>query len=82
MAEPPMSEPHHGPWPFAIRLKTDDADLLTSRRIYQVLLDASAARSHDVRVSDHAGEDDLYPADYFIVMEFPHEVMQALLQVS
>lgn len=44
--------------------------------------DDSAARSHYVRVIDNEGEDYLYPADYFIFMEFPHEVAQALLQAS
>jgi hypothetical protein len=46
------------------------------------LPDDSAARSHYVRVIDNEGEDYLYPADYFIFMEFPREVEQALLQAS
>jgi hypothetical protein len=33
-------------------------------------------------VIDNEGEDYLYPADYFIFVEFPYEVEQALLQVS
>ena len=45
-----------------------------------MLPDESAARSHYVRVIDNEGEDYLYPADYFIFMEFPQEVTQALLQ--
>ncbi|MBI3303628.1 MAG: hypothetical protein HYZ72_16310 [Deltaproteobacteria bacterium] len=77
-----MTEQQHSPLQFAICIKTDDADLLTPRRIYQVLPDESAARSQYVRVIDNEGEDYLYPADYFIVMEFPHEVVQALLQAS
>jgi hypothetical protein len=77
-----MSEQQHVLGQFAICIKTDDADLLTPRRIYQVLPDESAARSHYVRVIDNEGEDYLYPADYFIFMEFPHDVMQALLQTS
>ncbi len=67
---------------FAICIKTDDADLLTPRRIYQILPDASAARSHYVRVIDNEGEDYLYPENYFVFMKFPHEVEQALLQAS
>jgi hypothetical protein len=46
------------------------------------LPDESAARSRYVRVIDNEGEDYLYPADYFIFMEIPHEVAQALLQAS
>jgi hypothetical protein len=67
---------------IAICIKTDDPDLLTPRRIYQVLPDEGAARSHYVRVIDDEGEDYLYPADYVIFMEFPPEVTQALLQAS
>jgi hypothetical protein len=77
-----MSEQQHVPVQFAICIKTDDADLLTPRRIYQVLPDESAARSHYMRVLDNEGEDYLYPADYFIFMEFPQDVTQALLQAS
>ncbi len=77
-----MTKHHPSILQFAICIKTDDADLLTPRKIYQVLPDESAARSHYVRVIDNEGEDYLYPADYFIFMQFPHEVEQALLQVS
>jgi hypothetical protein len=77
-----MNEQQHVPLQFAICIKTDDADLLTPRRIYQVLPDESAVRSQYVRVIDNEGEDYLYPADYFIFMEFPQEVTQALLQAS
>jgi hypothetical protein len=77
-----MSEQQNAPVQFAICIKTDDTDLLTPRRIYQVLPDESAARSHYVRVLDNEGEDYLYPADYFIFMEFPQDVTQALLQAS
>jgi len=77
-----MTEHSHSDLQFAICIKTDDTDLLTPQRIYQVLPDESAARSHYVRVIDNEGEDYLYPADYFIFMQFPHEVEQALLQAS
>jgi hypothetical protein len=77
-----MTEHHHTALQFAICIKIGDADLLTPWRIYQVLPDESAARSHYVRAIDNEGEDYLYPADYFIFMEFPYEVAQALLQAS
>lgn len=67
---------------FAICIKTDDPDLLSPRRIYQVLPDESAARSHYIRVIDNEGEDYLYPAEYFILVSFPPAVERALLQVS
>lgn len=67
---------------FAICIHTDDADLLTPRMIYQVLPDESAARSNYIRVIDNEGEDYLYPADYFVFIDFPREVQRALLRAS
>lgn len=67
---------------FAICITTDDPDLLTPRMIYQVLPDESAAKSNYIRVIDNEAEDYLYPADYFIVFEFPTEVERALLRAS
>ena len=67
---------------FAICINTDDPDLLTPRMIYEVLPDESAAKSNYIRVIDNEGEDYLYPADYFILVDFPHAVEQALLRVS
>jgi len=66
---------------FAICIKTDDPDLLTPRMIYKVLPDEDAARSHYIRVVDNEGEDYLYPADYFVLVEFPQVVEEALLRV-
>jgi hypothetical protein len=67
---------------FAICINTDDADLLTPRMIYQVLPDESAAKSKYIRVIDNEGEDYLYPADYFILFDFPPTIERALLQAS
>jgi len=65
---------------FAICIRTDDPDLLTPRRIYEVLPDESAAKSRYVRVIDNEDEDYLYPASYFVFVDFPPAVEQALLQ--
>lgn len=67
---------------FAICIQTDDSDLLTLRRIYEVLPDESAARSQYIRVIDDEGEDYLYPAAYFVFVDFPRAIEQALLQAS
>jgi len=40
---------------FAICIRTDDPDLLTPRRIYEVLPDESAAKSRYIRVIDNEG---------------------------
>jgi len=67
---------------FAICIRADDADLLTPRRIYEILPDESAAKSQYIRVIDNEGEDYLYPASYFVFVDFPPAVEQALLQAS
>lgn len=67
---------------FVICIESDDPDLLTPRRIYQVLPDDDAARSDYIRVIDNEGEDYLYPAAYFIPFDFPPAVEQALMRAS
>jgi hypothetical protein len=67
---------------FALCIRTDDPDLLTPRRIYKILPDESAAKSRYVRVIDNEGEDYLYPAAYFVFVDFPPSVEQALLHAS
>jgi len=60
-------------------INTHDPDLLTSRMVYRVLPDESAARSNTIRVVDNEGEDYLYPADYFILVDRPRAVKNQLL---
>ena len=67
---------------FAICIRSDDLDLLMPRRIYEVLPDESAAKSHYIRVIDNEDEDYLYPTSYFVLVDFPPAVEQALLQAS
>jgi hypothetical protein len=67
---------------FAICIQSDDAELLTPRMIYQILPDESAAKSNYIRVIDNEGEDYLYPAEYFIFVDFPQEIERALLRAS
>ena len=52
---------------FAVCINSEDPDLLTPRRIYQVLPDESAAKSNYIRVIDNEGEDYLYPRRLFSV---------------
>lgn len=67
---------------FAICIRTDDPDLLTPRRIYEVLPDDSAAKSQYIRIIDNEGEDYLYPSAYFVFVEFPPAVAKALSRAS
>jgi hypothetical protein len=66
---------------FAICIKTDDPDLLTPRMVYEVLPDENAGRSNYIRVIDNEGEDYLYPASYFVSVDLPTAVEQALLRI-
>lgn len=50
--------------------------------VYRVLPDASAALSRCLRVIDNEGEDYLYPADYFMLVDLPAAVERALLRAS
>lgn len=53
---------------------------LELHKIYRVLPDEDAEQDGDLRVIDESGEDYLYPADYFIMVDLPREVQRALLQ--
>jgi len=50
--------------------------------IYQVLPDETAAKSNYVRVIDNEGEDYVYPAEYFMLLELPQEIERALSQAA
>ena len=77
-----MSEQPNNALKFAVCIKSDDADLLTPRMIYQVLADESAAKSDYVRVIDNEGEDYLYPAKYFMFLDLPQEIERALSEAA
>lgn len=51
---------------------------LEIHKLYRVLPDKDAEREGDLRVVDESGEDYLYPADYFVLVEFPAGTARAL----
>jgi hypothetical protein len=53
---------------------------LELHKIYRVLPDEDAEQDGDLRVIDESGEDYLYPADYFMMVELPRDVQRVLLQ--
>jgi hypothetical protein len=55
---------------------------LELHKIYRVLADEDAEQDGDLRVIDESGEDYLYPADYFMMVELPLEVQRVLLQAT
>lgn len=65
---------------FAICVKTDDSKLLMPSKIYRARFSVSGS----IGVIDEEGEAAIYPADFFIRLDIPVEVKQALesLQVE
>jgi hypothetical protein len=55
---------------------------LERRKIYQLLPDPEAAKHQLVRVIDESGDDYLYPANYFVQIDLPTAIKNALLQAT
>jgi hypothetical protein len=51
---------------------------LELHKIYRVLPDKDAEQHGDLRVVDESGEDYLYPAEYFVRVDFPPKTVKAL----
>lgn len=54
---------------FAVCIRSDDPDLLTPRMVYQILPDDKSEKINYIRVIDNEGEDYLYPADCFVIVD-------------
>lgn len=69
---------------FAVCVHNEDYEVsLELRKIYRIIPDATAAAEHDLlRVIDESGEDYLYPQHYFIPIDLPQEIEEALLAAS
>ncbi len=63
---------------FALCIRKGDDDDLELRRAYAVL-PATDNEAGFMRVVDESGEDYLYPAEYFVRLELPSNVEQALM---
>jgi hypothetical protein len=71
------------PSQFLICIKNDHYPAsLEVRKVYQMIPDPVAAARHFVRVIDESGEDYLYPENYFLPVELPQAVANALMQAS
>jgi len=55
---------------------------LELHKIYRVLHDPDAERDGDLRVVDESGEDYLYPAEWFVMIQVPEAVETSLLRAS
>lgn len=63
---------------YVICVRTEGTEDLEVCKIYRVLSDESALARGHLRVIDESGEDYLYPADWFVMVEVPEEVERAL----
>ena len=63
---------------FALCLENRECEDLERRKIYRAIPDEEAAKDGYLRVIDESGEDYLYPESYFVFVDLPLEVQQAL----
>jgi hypothetical protein len=67
---------------FVVCVANDGCDDLTTGMIYRALPDETAAREDYLRVLDDSGEDYLYPASCFVIVEVRQEEEPKLLAVA
>jgi hypothetical protein len=68
---------------FVVCVRNDEYEgALELSKIYEVLEDRDAEPHEMIRVIDESGEDYLYPADWFLAIDLPQRVEQALRQIA
>ncbi len=66
---------------FAVCIDNDGYPAsLELHKIYRVLPDENARSNDDLRIVDESGEDYLYSAKRFVLLELPQAVEESLLQ--
>lgn len=64
---------------FAICIDNSEYPVsLEMNKIYRVLRDKEAEHDGDLRIIDESGEDYLYPANYFVMVDLPRQTVRAL----
>lgn len=68
---------------FVVCVRNEDhQESLELRKIYEVLADPAGAKHNMIRVIDEEGEDYLYPQDWFLPIQLPHNVEEAILELT
>ncbi len=68
---------------FAVCINNKDYPAsLELHKIYVALTDEEAIKDGDLRIVDESGEDDLDPADYFVIIELPKVVQDSILAMA
>ena len=74
-----METGKRSPLRFAICVDNSEyPDSLELHKIFRVLPDEDAEKEGDLRIIDESGEDYLFPADYFVLVDLPRGIVQAL----
>ncbi|MEZ4511258.1 MAG: hypothetical protein R3C62_05240 [Chloroflexota bacterium] len=74
-----MKKQENPPVQFAICINNDGYPASLERhKVYRVLPDNDAATEGDLRVIDESGEDYLYPAHYFLLIQLAEDTKTAL----
>ena len=67
---------------FVVCIRNEGSEAsLELRKIYEVLADGKAEAHQMIRVIDEENEDYLYPASWFLPIELPVDVRQAILEM-
>lgn len=83
LLDEPMTTSCQNDLRFAICLNNADYPAaLEVRTIYQVLPDPDAARHDVLRIIDESGDDYLYPASDFVLVDLPQSVQESLLSAA
>ena len=78
-----MTSPKHKRSGFAICVKNEGYEVsLERRKVYEVLVDTDAEAHRQVRVIDESGEDYLFPAAYFVLVELPRRTERAVIEAA
>ena len=68
---------------FVVCVRNDEYEgALELRKIYEVLEDRDAEPHDQIRVIDESGEDYLYPRDWFLPIELPQDIEEAIVQIA
>jgi hypothetical protein len=68
---------------FVVCVRNDEYEgALELRKIYEVLEDADAEPHELIRVVDESGEDYLYPREWFLPLQLPHNVAEAIVAIA
>ncbi|HYK01982.1 MAG TPA: hypothetical protein VE974_09510 [Thermoanaerobaculia bacterium] len=68
---------------FVVCVKNDEYEgALELRKIYEVLEDLDAEPHDMIRVVDESGEDYLYPRGWFLPIQLPHNIEEAMAELA